>query len=141
MASNSAQRIVLLPIRPRFARSIMSGKKKVEFRKVRFRDEVSHVVVYASSPIQKILGYFEVCYVDEDPPKELWAHHNAVAGMLEGEFQAYYASSTRGIAIGIGKVCALRNPVSLRTLGGSLTPPQSFVYLTTEAFEMIRRYA
>lgn len=141
MASNSAERIVLLPIQPRFARSIMNGEKKVEFRKVRFRNEVSHVVMYASSPIQKILGYFEVSYIDEDSPKELWARYNAVAGMFQDEFQAYYASFTRGVAIGIGSICALRNPVPLRTLGESLTAPQSFVYLTAEAFEMVRRYS
>jgi len=139
MASNSAERIVLLPIQPRFARSIMTGEKRVEFRKVRFRNEVSHVVVYASSPIQKILGYFEVCYMDVDSPKELWTRYNAVAGMLQDEFEAYYASSTRGVAIGIGNIRALRKPVPLGTLSESLTAPQGFAYLTEEAFEMIRR--
>lgn len=117
----------------------MTGEKRVEFRKVRFRNEVSHVVVYASSPIQKILGYFEVCYMDEDSPKKLWARYNAVAGMLQDEFEAYYAFSTRGVAIGIGNIRALRKPVPLDTLSESLTAPQGFVYLTEEAFEMIRR--
>lgn len=140
MASNQVERIVLLPIQPRFARSIMTGEKKVEFRKVRFRNQVSHIVVYSSSPIQKILGYFEVSYVDENSPKELWARYNAEAGMFQDEFEAYYASSTLGIAIGIGNIYPLRNPVPLRRLDESLTAPQGFVYLADKAFEMIRRY-
>jgi len=119
----------------------MTGEKKVEFRKVRFRNEVSHVVVYASSPVQKILGYFEVAYMDEGSPKELWSRYSAVAGMFQDEFEAYYASATRGIAIGIGNICALRNPVPLRTLGASLTAPQGFVYLADEPFQVIRRYS
>lgn len=140
MASNSAERIVLLPIRPRFARSIMTGEKKVEFRKVRFRNEVSHVVVYASSPIQKILGYFEVSYMDQGSPKELWTRYNVEGKIFQDEFEAYYASSTRAIAIGIGNIYPLRNPVPLRRLGQSLTAPQGFMYLADEAFEIIRRY-
>ena len=119
----------------------MTGEKRVEFRKVRFRNEVSHVVLYASSPIQKILGYFEVSYMDEDSPKELWARYDAEAGMFQDEFEAYYGSSTRGIAIGIGNIYPLRNPMPLRTLSESLTAPQGFVYLVDEAFEMIRRYS
>ena len=73
MASNTSKRIVLLPIRPQYANLIMGGKKKVEFRKVKFRNDLSHVVMYISNPIRKVLGYFEVSHVDEDSPKELWA--------------------------------------------------------------------
>lgn len=138
MASNTSKRIALLSIQPQYAHLIIEGQKKVEFRKVRFRNKLLHVVMYTSKPVQKILGYFDVSYVDEDSPKELWARYNAVGGVLKKEFDAYYASSSRGVAIGIGKVRTLRNPISLRTLGKLLTPPQSFTYLNTEVFQVIQ---
>ena len=138
MASNSAERIVLLPIKPLYAEAIMIGSKKVEFRKARFDSEVLYAVVYASRPDREILGYFEVCDIVEDSPEALWARYHEVAGISQEDFQAYYASSTIGIAIEIGNVYPLRNPAPFTILGEALTPPQSFMYLTNEAFEMLR---
>lgn len=141
MASNSDRRVVLLPIQPQFALSIMTGDKKVEFRKVRFRKPVSYVIVYASSPVQKILGYFEVSHMDEGSPEDLWERYSSVGGILYEEFQAYYSHSTRGIVIGIGRVWALKEVTPLSTLSSSLMVPQSFMYLKAKAFERILQYA
>jgi predicted transcriptional regulator len=141
MVSNSGRQVVLLPIQPRFARLIMLGEKKVEFRKVRFRKPVSYVVVYASRPVQKILGYFEVSHVDEGSPQDLWERYSSAGGIIYEEFQAYYSHSTRGLAIGIGQVWALKEAIPLSMLGSSLRVPQSFMYLKARAFERILRYA
>jgi len=141
MDGTSDKSIALLTIQPRFAKTIMAGKKKVEFRKTRFRNEIAYIVVYASSPVKKILGYFEVSHVDEDSPKKLWGRYNKVGGIFYKQFWSYYSSSPRGIAIGVRKVYALRNPLELSTLGKSLCVPQSFKYLTESAFNKIRRYA
>ncbi|MDN3513205.1 MAG: hypothetical protein NG747_02255 [Candidatus Brocadia sp.] len=141
MASNSSGHIVLMPVKPQFAHLIMKGKKKAEFRKVRFVKQVSHIVVYASSPVQKILGYFEVSHIDEGSPKYLWKRYRSIGGIIYKEFQAYYANSARGIAIGIGKVCTLKYAIPLTKLNDSLVAPQSFVYLPFKSFERIREYA
>jgi len=140
MDSNSARQVVLLPIQPQFARLIMIGEKKVEFRKVRFREQVSYIVVYASNPVKKILGYFRVSHIDEGSPGDLWERYSSVGKIAHEEFLAYYACSTRGVAIGIGKVCTLRNVIPLSTLDKSLTAPQCFMYLTAKSFERIREY-
>lgn len=133
MASGATRRIALLSIRPRFAQSILRGEKRVEFRKTRFRTDVSHIVMYASSPVQKIVGYFEVLHIDEDSPDQLWCRYHTVGGISQKDFQAYYGSSARGVAIGIRRVWTLPNPVPLTVLGKSLSPPQSFVYLVDGA--------
>lgn len=140
MAFESTKSIALLPIQPRFATLIMDGKKKVEFRKRRFRNEVSYAVLYATNPIKKILAYFEVSYIDEDSPKELWARYNKVGGIMYEEFKAYYSSSTIGVAIGVGKVCALRSPIPLSNLARSFAAPQGFIYLAPSDLEKIRNY-
>lgn len=140
MVSNPAKLIALLPIQPRFAQLIMIGKKKVEFRKVSFRKEVSHCLVYASSPIQKILGYFEISHIDEGSPRKLWARHRAVGGILYEEFQTYYASTVKGVAIGIGRVFTLRNPVPLKSLSKSLVAPQNFMYLTSDSINPLVKF-
>jgi len=113
----------------------MSGEKKVEFRKTRFKAEVSHVVVYASTPVKKVLGYFRVSEIDHAPPAELWDRYQAVGGVAPDEFEAYFASSDRGFAIRIEEVKALPEPIPLSDLGGPLRAPQSFAYLTKKVFK------
>lgn len=140
MVSNSSRHIVLMPVKPQFAQLIMKGKKKAEFRKVRFIKQVSYIVVYASSPVQKILCYFEVSHIDEGSPTYLWKRYRSVGGIIYKEFQAYYANSTRGVAIGIGRVCPLKHAIPLAKLNDSLVAPQSFVYLSFKSFERILKY-
>jgi predicted transcriptional regulator len=48
--------MILLPIKPKFAFSIESENKKVEFRKLNFKNRRSDIcIVYASSPYKKII--------------------------------------------------------------------------------------
>jgi len=141
MASDSTRRLALMSIRPRFAQLIIAGKKKVEFRKVKFREEISHVVIYATAPVQQVLGYFDVAYVDEDSPERLWNRYGMDGGISYDELRAYYACSRRGIAIGVGKVRVFRKPVSLSAVYDAPTPPQSFTYLSADAFETVRAFA
>jgi len=118
----------------------MKGKKKVEFRRSKFGEQVSHIVVYATSPVQKILGYFEVAHIQEGSPQELWTRYGDVGGASREEFRAYYRSADQGIAIGVGDMRVLQTPLPLSVLGTSLNPPQSFAYLDDDAFELILEY-
>ena len=138
MALGSDKSIILLPIKPRFAELIIRGKKKVEFRRRGFRNKISHVVLYATNPIKKILGYFEVSHIDEDSPKKLWDRYKKVGGITYEEFKNYYSSSDIGIAIGVGEVYVLQTPVPLSMLTKSLTSPQGFVYITPNDFDKIQ---
>ncbi|MGQ9674637.1 MAG: hypothetical protein ACUVX1_03110 [Chloroflexota bacterium] len=138
MDSRSIRHIAMLTIHPEFARRIFAGQKNIEFRKVRFQRDVSHVVVYAGAPVRSILGYFEVAALDEASPRELWSRYGASCGTLPDEFQAYFDSHKRGMAIKIGTVNMLKEPLPLSALDQALTPPQCFVYLTRETFDLIR---
>ena len=52
---------VLLSIRPQFALQIFEGSKRYEYRRAIFKREgVTSVLVYASAPIGKVIGEFEV---------------------------------------------------------------------------------
>lgn len=141
MAGDEVGSLALLPIRPRFAELIISGEKKVEFRKTRFRHDVSHVVLYASRPVQKISAYFEVSGMCADSPEGLWARYHSVAGIKRTEFDAYYASAGFGVAIEIGEVWPLPEPLPLSALDESLSPPQGFAYLDADALSVIQAAA
>jgi len=127
---------VLLPIKPEYAQPIMDGTKRVEFRKTVFTQTPTHVVVYASSPVKKVLGYFEVDAVDVDAVDTLWARYASVGGIAEGDFRDYYAGREHGVALGVERVVTLAEPVPLDALGLG-GPPQSFMYVDREVLRQL----
>lgn len=141
MASSEGGKVALLPIQPRYAQAIITGGKKVEFRRRNFRNSVNHVVIYASSPVRKIVGFFRVTHVTVGPPLEIWKQFREVGGIERAAFEAYYKGAEDAVAIGVGDVVVLRRPLTLKTLGASLSPPQSFAYLRMDLFNKIRDYA
>jgi predicted transcriptional regulator len=117
----------------------MDGEKRVEFRKVLFKRTVSHVIVYATSPVMKVIGAFEVSQVEAAPPAELWRKYRQVGGIERDEFFAYFSGRTSGIALHVGVVLPLKNPLRLDQLAPDLVPPQSFVYLKSSCLHGLRR--
>jgi predicted transcriptional regulator len=64
---------VLLSIKPEFAEMIFSGSKRYEFRRSIFRNpDVKTIVVYASSPVQKVIGEFEIETIINAELENLW---------------------------------------------------------------------
>src|SRR5665647_1372289 len=125
MVGQEAATVVLLPIKPRYAGPIMDGRKRVEFRKTAFARTPTHVVVYASSPTKKVLGYFEVKSVESTPIGGLWAKFSGVGGITSDDFFKYYSQHAGGGAHVAGKVGTTRHPVELNARDLECRPPQS----------------
>ena len=68
----------ILSIKPIYAKQILAGTKKVEFRKRSFKEKVRRVYIYASVPVKQIVGYFTFTEIDEDTPANLWVKMLAV---------------------------------------------------------------
>jgi len=72
---------ILLSIKPEFAEKIFSGSKKYEFRRRIFKaPDVKTVVVYASTPIGKVIGEFEIDSVICTDIESLWKLNEAIPG-------------------------------------------------------------
>lgn len=128
MAVQESNDIALLSIHPKYAEAIMSGQKKVEFRKSAFSKSVREIVIYATSPVQKILGSFSVKNIIEDTPAALWKKYNAIGGITREDYREYYGDRDRGVAILVDSVLPLDDPQELSDFGVNV-PPQSFIYL------------
>ena len=118
---------------------ILEGRKKVEFRKVRFAQDVSHIVIYATAPVMRIVGCFRVRGIEEASPTKLWKQYERVGGIGKEAFWRYYGRSTLGIAIRVGDVVALGEPMTLRAAGCSRVPPQSFKYVNANVLQRAMR--
>lgn len=120
---------VLLSIKPEFAYKIFDGTKKFEFRKSIFKNkDVTTVVVYASSPVQKVIGEFEIEKILNFDIDTLWKLTKDHSGISEDFFYEYFAEKEIGYAIKIKKTKKYRIPKSLKK-EFNLFPPQSFAYL------------
>jgi len=120
---------VLLSIKPEFAKLIFDGTKKFEFRKTIFKNKnIKTVVVYASSPLQKVIGEFEIEDIINDNLDLLWEKTKEHAGIDRAYFDQYFAAKNEGYAIKIKTVTKYEKYQSLKD-DYNLTPPQSFLYL------------
>lgn len=121
---------VLLSIKPEYAQKILSGEKKFEFRKVGFTDSsVRSVVIYATKPVGKLVGEFEILRILVDSPSQIWEHTKKHAGIDRHFFDSYYQGKKQAFAIAVGKVESYAEPKCLSELGVGITPPQSFRYI------------
>ncbi len=121
---------VVLSIKPEFAFKIFDGTKKFEFRKSIFKNEnIKSVIVYASSPVQQVIGEFEIDEVLNYDLSTLWDLTQEHSGISEEFYYDYFANKEQGFAIKIKKTRKYRKPKCLRG-DFNLSPPQSFAYWT-----------
>jgi predicted transcriptional regulator len=124
------QTCVLLSIKPEFVEKIFSGLKRYEFRRVIFKSKnVSRVVVYASHPVQCVVGEFEVGGILALNRSQLWQHTKQYAGIAKAYFDEYFADKETAYAIKIKRAKRYEQPIALEYLCPSARPPQSFMYL------------
>jgi predicted transcriptional regulator len=119
---------VLLSIKPEFANMIFEGTKKFEFRKSIFKRDVDSVVVYASSPVQQVIGEFEIKEILCKDVEILWKITEQFSGISKEFYDEYFANKEKAFAIQIGTVKRYYRPKKLSDFDINYAP-QSFAYL------------
>ncbi len=106
----------------------MAGKKLYEFRKQLFKHtEIRTIVVYASSPVCKIVGEIEIEDILEDKPDVIWEKTKCKSG-VSSSFD-YFKDKEIAYAIKIARFTKYTIPLSLEDLKKGMKPPQSFCYI------------
>ena len=129
MARGSDGRVALMSLHPQHAEAILAGWKTVEFRRRAFGQRVARVVIYATQPVARVVGSFDVGHVDVASPAELWERHGQHGAITRCEFDRYFEGSPTGAAIEVRGVSRLRTDMPLSAVAPGVRPPQSFVYL------------
>ncbi|WP_345785832.1 ASCH domain-containing protein [Gemmatimonas sp.] len=121
---------ILLSIRPEYARRILDGTKRFEFRKRIHRDpRVQTVVIYATMPVGMVIGEFTIESVHADDPESLWEHTKEHSGISKEFFSSYFHGRDVAYAIEIKKVRKFRKPKSVSEYLASGIAPQSYAYV------------
>lgn len=120
---------VLMSIKPKYAIQILNGTKIFEYRKSRFRrQDVESIVIYATSPVMKVIGEVELVDILEDTPEIILekTYHNG--GIDKTDYDSYFEGKDHAIAYMLGKVKKYENEMNLSNFHVHV-PPQSYVYL------------
>ncbi len=124
---------VLLSIKPQHAMNIFNGTKKYEFRRSIFKNsEVKTIIVYASAPLKRVIGEFEIDSIIFEDIEELWDITCEHAGINRKIFFDYFNNKSKGYAIVVKKTRRYRKPKLLEEVFGE-TPPQSFAYIQSNS--------
>jgi len=120
---------VLLSIKPEFAQKIFEGTKIYEYRRVIFsKPQIKKIIVYASAPISKVIGEFEIEKVISDEPTSLWEDTKEHSGISKSYFSKYFEGKSIGFAIKVKRTKKYQAPKCIFETYG-IRPPQSFQYL------------
>ena len=121
---------VLLSIKPEYAEKILGGVKLFEFRKAVFRKpSVKTVVLYATKPVGKVIGEFDIEEIFAEAPSTLWSMTFKFAGIPSGLFDQYFRGRQKAYAIKVRQVRRYDVPLNLHAVLDRGVPPRSFCYL------------
>lgn len=120
---------VLLSIKPQYADKIFDGTKKFEFRRSIFKNpNIKKVIVYSSSPVQKVIGEFEIDVILISDLESLWKKTHKYSGITKEYFFSYFVDKEHGYAIKIKNTKKYKKPLCIKN-DFNVIPPQSFLYI------------
>lgn len=122
---------VLMSIHPDYARQIWQGSKHYEYRTRLIPADVRRVIVYETSPMRAITGWFTCAGVMSAAPDLLWGITCRKSGISETSYRNYFRGRDRAYAIMIDSPVQFEVPVFPYQELKSFRAPQSWVWLNT----------
>lgn len=127
----------LLSIKPNYARAILSGDKKFEFRRSRIKKDIDFILIYASSPMKAFVGFAEVEDIITDTPTKLWKIAGDHGGISHKDFMEYFKGKANGYALKLKAIHKFEISISPDDIFDGFRPPQSFMYLSNMFLDKI----
>ena len=133
---------IILSIKHKYAKEIIDGKKRYEFRSWIWKNEVRYVYLYSSGEIRKIIARFKVKQIINDIPSNIWIKCKRYSGVTEEDFFSYVTMFNHNImyAIEISELEILKpvNYVSLKKIG-IINTPQKYKYLDDNISKILEK--
>lgn len=132
---------VIISIKPEYATKIIDGEKKIELRR-KFplqETEGGIALIYASSPIQKIIGYAIIKEVKKLTINDLWKKFGKQACVTKNFFMEYFDGLDEGFALILDSPVKLEAPLGIRRMESefSVSAPQSFRYAPNKVVDCV----
>jgi predicted transcriptional regulator len=122
---------VLVSVHPEFVEEILTGRKRVEFRR-RWPKQASGVaLIYATAPAKSLAALVEVVEVARQSKTQLWELAKELGGGVTRQVLFDYLDGmSKGVALKLGRRISFgKGMPPSDVFGASFCPPQSFRYL------------
>lgn len=129
---------VLISIKPEYVDKILNGTKKYEYRRTLAKKDVSSLIIYSTWPVKEIVGEVGVVGTIEMAPSSLWEKTKKEAGISRKKYREYFKKRKKACAYVLGMVTKYETNKKLLDIGVQQAP-QSFLYLTQEQYELLRK--
>lgn len=141
-SSNIGNNAVLISIHPQYANKIISGEKRIEFRRRWTKVDVSTIVIYSTAPVGRIVAIANVVKTISGSPTKLWEFGRAPGTGITREKLFEYLKGTRiATAIELGAVQEFTSAVEpSMVFGEGFRPPQSFRYMRPEELSKLELF-
>ena len=135
------EKYILLSIKPRIIKEIISGEKKFEFRKIfpNLNEPGSKIentiIIYSSTPEMKIFGSFRPKTFIADNFENLMVKVNAAPAYRE-RISRYFTNKENCHAMEISDLRIYENPITLKQLReehNNFGPGQSYRYIDKDS--------
>jgi predicted transcriptional regulator len=126
-----------MSIRPEFATRLLSGEKRAEFRRRPATRNVTHILIYATSPVCAVVGVAEIEGIEHGTPQTLWRAFRLVGGIGRSDFFQYFENAAWGCAYVVRRTWSCASPIRLGRKGLPLTAPQAFQYVHPSTLQAV----
>lgn len=133
--------VVLMSVRSPHVERLLSGEKTVEFRRRAWTvPDGTTVLLYGSRDHRAIVGSVVVLSTTVGSPSAIWASHAAKSGLTRREYRDYFAGATVAVAINVGAIRSLSEPLTLgelRRRNPTFQVPQSYRFMAGEELGLV----
>lgn len=134
-AATVLTKTVLLSVKPTYAHLLVSGIKTIELRR-RFPEDLkegTRCIVYATSPVKKVIGECTIKKVHGLAIHSLWKKYGHDAMVSWADFSRYYENTDMGYALEITKPISYEKHIELNKIANEvISAPQSYRYIHGE---------
>lgn len=133
-------KVALISLHPEHAAKILSGEKKLEFRRTWASGPVEELVIYVTAPVQRLVAIAKVKQIHRGSRSALWNLARSIGGGLSRQaLFEYFDGKVSGFAIELSEVRRFSRPLEPAQFITGFHPPQSFCYISAETAEKLRR--
>ena len=126
--------IILMSIKPEYVDKIFSGEKKYEYLKRLCKEKIDTIIVYSSSPIQKVVGELKIKQVLYDKKNVIWNKTNKYGGINKNKYDKYFEKCNNAVAYEIEKAVLYNKTKDLKDYNLKAAP-QSYVYIKNKGVD------
>ena len=127
--STKSHQFAMISIHPKHVESIFNGTKRFEYRK-RFSKHVKKILIYATAPVNRIVGFADIEVILSGKPQSIWNTTRGASGITSSFFREYFSEKQIAYALKLGSIFKFDKPIKLGSYPFCIQPPQSYQFVT-----------